>query len=220
MESKKAIQWLAWFIILGSSIFLGLFLYPLPPRLETKPHEALGQVLAEQAGKLLGSGGRLIVITLDTDTFTMPAAEAQWRSFQKTLRRAGTAIAVTRVLKVDPLRAVAVPAGDFFEILRKASEADVVVSFLGPPALSPDQIAKLNGKQPRVLAVCTGALPPEVDLKALFAAKVLRVAILSRKDPPPGPPADGSSSAWFERLYQMVTSENLGELSARPEAPR
>ena len=190
MESNKAKQWLAWFVILGSSLFLAFLLYPIPPRLEMKPHEALGQILAEQAGKLLGTGGKLIVIKRDTDTFTMPAAEAQWDSFEKTLRRAGTPIAVTRLLKVDPLRAVSVPPGDFFEVLRKATEADVVVSFLGPPTLSSDQITKLQGRQPRVLAVCTALLPPEVDLAALFAAKLIRVAVINRKDPPPAPPTD------------------------------
>src|SRR5205823_6481476 len=50
----------------GSLLFLYFSSHESAPKLEMRPHEALGQVLAEEAAKLVGSGGRITLITRDT----------------------------------------------------------------------------------------------------------------------------------------------------------
>jgi len=193
----------AWAVILFS-------IYPLPPRFDSGPHRELGQVLAREALKLQQPGGRIILITRDTAMFKAPAFEAQAEGFRRTLKNARVEIAATRLLKVDPLRVLSVPSGDFLELLRKASEKDVIVSLLGPPVLDAGQIAKLDGNRPRVLAVCSGAMPRQVDLKRLFDEKLIHAAVISREEPAAASAA-GATGA-FDRHFKLITPTNLTEL--------
>lgn len=193
----------AWAVILFS-------IYPFPPRFDREPHRELGQVLAQEALKLQQPGGRIILITRDTAMFKAPAFEAQAEGFRRTLKKARVEIAATRLLKVDPLRVLSVPSGDFLELLRKASEKDVIVSLLGPPVLDASQIAKLEGNRPQVLAVCSGAMPRQVDLKRLFDEKLIHAAVISREEPAAASAA-GATGA-FERHFKLITPANLTEL--------
>jgi hypothetical protein len=193
----------AWAVVL-------LTLYPLPPPFDRKPHTALGRVLAQEALKLQQPGGRIILISRDTTMFKSPAFEAQTEGFRQALRKARVEIAVTRLFKVDPLRVLGVPPGDFLELLRKADEKDVIVSLLGPPVLDAGQLAKLDVNRPQVLAVCSGAMPRQVDLKRLFDEKLIHAAVISREDPVTSS-TSGATSA-FDRLFKLITPANLAEL--------
>src|SRR5947209_4542728 len=115
-------------VILGSGLVLYFSSRETPPKLDARPHQALGQVLAEEAAGLLGSGGRLTLITLDTSNFKNPAIEVQVKSFSQALKKSQLTLAATNAIKLDPLRLMRVPPGDFLEIMRKQSEADVIVS--------------------------------------------------------------------------------------------
>ena len=219
MGNNKVTVVVASLTILGALSFLYFSQHGLPPRVDPRPHQALGQTVAEEALKLLRPGGRIILITRDTVTFRNPAVDAQMKSFHRTLHKAGTSVAVTNLVKLDPLRLVSVPPGDFFQILKKASEADVVVSFLGPPALSPEQLAKLEEKKPKVIAVCTGSVPSQVDLKRIFEDKLLQAAVISRKIVTAGAPATDNPQGWFDHLYALVTPATVSDLSLATARP-
>jgi hypothetical protein len=213
MGNRKSVNWLAGAVMVAAAAGLYLFLFPTPPAIDARPHVGVGQTLAGEALKLLEGNARLIVITRDLESFKVPATEAQSRGFLGAIKRAGKAPAVIRSIKVDPLRVVEVPPGEFFDLLRQSKEDDVIVSFLGPPALSDDQVAKLGAKRPRILALCSGALPARVDLKKVFAQQLLLVAIVSRPDAPAqaGP---GDARSAFEQMYKVITPGNLAELTA------
>jgi hypothetical protein len=115
-------------------------------------------------------------------------------------------------MKVDPLRIVGVPSGEFVEILRKSSESDVVASFLGPPILAEVQRARLGPKRFHVVALCSGAMPRQVSLKRIFDDQLLDVAIISRPViSSPAAPND-TPQGWFDYLYQVITPANLADL--------
>ena len=195
----------AWSVILFATCGFG-------PHFDAKPHEALGQVAAEEALKLLGSGGKLTVITRDTSIFKMPALDAQLRSFRSTIKKAGQNVAATKLIEVDPLRLVAMPSGDFTVLIGKQSEADVIVSFAGPPLLSAEQLAQLGASRPKVVAVCSGAMPVQINLKAVFEKQLLHAAIISRNNPAPGRPSSREARSTFEQFFSVVTPANLAEL--------
>ena len=205
---------LASLTIAGAALTLFFTFYPLPPRLDAVPHEALGQAVAQEASKLLGSGGRILLIARDTRTFPNPAADVQIRSFLQTLKQSGLRVGFTNLVKLDPLRVVGVPPGDFFQILKRGSDADVVVSFLGPATLSEEQVAKLGDKAPKVIAVCTGEMPRQVNLKRLFEQKLLHAAVISRRGLAAAPPASGRGREWFDYLFAMVRPGDFSELPA------
>ncbi|MBC8001845.1 MAG: hypothetical protein H7X97_04575 [Opitutaceae bacterium] len=199
--------------IVAAGAFLSFRYFGPAPKVERRSHAALGQALAEQTAKLLGQGGRVTLIAPDTSAFRYPGAEVQLKAFHQALRRAGHGVAATNWIRLDPLRVVRVPPGDFAEILRKQTDADVVVSFMGPPVMSSEQKARVGQKRPKVIAICSGDMPRQINLPSLFAENFLHAAVVSR--PRPGaPPKSDDSSAWFDHLFQWITPQNQAELSA------
>jgi hypothetical protein len=194
-----------------AAAWLYLSFHPRPPGIDCRPHEALGEVLAGEAMGLMEPGARLIVIARATEPFHVPAAAAQLEGFLKAVRKSGQNVSAIRSLNQDPLRVAGVPPGEFFDLLRQARDNDVIVSFLGPPVLGDDQLAKLGGKRPRILAVCSGAMPAQVDLRRTFQQRLLLVAVVSRPDAP-AQAAAGSAQSAFDRMFKVITAANASEL--------
>ena len=214
MRDTKTTRVVASLIIVGALAFLDLHFFPFTPLPNAHVHEAIGQILGEEAGRLLGPGGRVLVISRETTEFESPATEMQLKGFHRTLQGTGHTVALTRLIRVDPLRPVAVPPGDFFELLRKTSTNDVVVSFMGPPALNDEQLARLGGFQARVAALCTGPTPNQVDLRRLFTNDVLQAAVLSRREAAVTGLRPDTPRGWFDLFYRLVTRTNLADLPA------
>ena len=212
MKNDKAKNVVAGLVIIVAWAFLTVPLIAFPPGINRRSHQALGQVLAEEAVKLLGSGGKVTVITRDTITYKNPAMDAQLRGFHETLKKARVTVAATVALRLNPISLVSAPAGDVFNAMKKQTEADVLVSFMGPAVLDEAQIAKLGDKRPKVVALCTGTMPQRINLKQLFDQKLLHAAVLSRDHPTPGSPLSDTPQAWFDHLYQLATPSNLAEL--------
>jgi hypothetical protein len=197
-------------IAVAGGILCFRYLSP-PPAVEPQPHMAVGEALAAQAAKALGSGGRITLIAPDVTAFKHPGAEVQLKAFHHALGQAKLSVAATNWIKLNPLYLRRVPPGDFADLLRKQSDGDVIVSLLGPPFLTAEQKARLGEKRPRVVAVCSGDLPLYFDLKSLFADNLLHAAIISRRAPGPAPQAD-SLSQWFDHFFQWITVQNLTDL--------
>jgi hypothetical protein len=212
MGNNKAIGLASFLITAAAWVVLYLSGYGLPPRIDPGPHRVLGQRVADETVKLLGSGGRVVLIRRDTTAFKYPAVDAQLKGFFQALHKAGVRIAVTNVIKLDPLRLVSLPDADFFQILKKASASDVIVSFVGPPNLTSDHAAKLGDHRPHVVAVCTGEMPRHLNLKRLFEDKLLHSAVISRRVFPANPPASNDAGKWFDYLHAVITPSNVSEL--------
>ena len=96
----------------------------------------------------------------------------------------------------------------FVRIVNKNLEADALVSFIGVPTLSSEDLAQLK-KTPKFVAEARSA----EKLKRLFEQKVLSAAIVSRfQFPTPIKGQPRSPQEWFDQRYQIVTTSNLGEL--------
>ena len=182
------------------------------PEFDATPHEATGQVIAQQALGLLKPGGQISIIARDTRAFKNPASDAQLASFHKAVRNAGASIRTTLMLQVDPLRPVQVPASDFFELIRNSTPGSVIVSFMGPPLLSDVQRAQLGEIKPSIIAFCSGTIPELVDLRALFDQGLLHAAILAKHNQPA--PSPGDLRKCFDNSFLAITSANLNDLPA------
>jgi hypothetical protein len=91
------------------------------------------------------------------------------------------------------------PAAKLQDLLQKHATADCLVSFVGVPALTPEQIAQLPSPRPKVVAAVVFN-PPS---KAMFAGKVLYLAAL---------PKSGADQADADGQYQIVTPETADSL--------
>jgi hypothetical protein len=212
MGNKKVVGAAAVVAILAALGSLYLSFIGLPPRVDARPHEALGEVMARETLRQLGSGGRILLIRRDTSLYPNPAADAQIRAFHRAVRKAAASVAATTIIKKDPLSLLSVPPGDFYKILEKTSESDVIASFMGPPMLTADQLAKLGDRRPKIVAVCSGDMPRQADLKRRFEQKLVETAILSRLDVPSGLPASDTPQAWFDHFFVVANQANLAEL--------
>jgi len=206
-------------VIVGAVVFLYFTMTPSAPIINPKPFEALGQTAAEEAHKWIGNGGRVALISRDTRLFPSPHMDYMRGAFLKYLRQLKISVLATNLLKEDPLRAARVPPADYQELLQKLTDKDVIVSFLGPPILSPEQKKKLPEKGPKVVALCTGSVPRQVNLKELFAENLLQTAIISRPNPETVLPKNGNLRTWFDHFYLIVTSANLNDLPGPADTP-
>ena len=210
-SSKKAVGITATFLVVAAIGSLVLTTIPWLPRLDRKPFLELGPRLGQEALQLQQPNSRIVVIRRETSQFRTPAYEAMMEGFNEVLRKAGVKIAADRVLKVDPLRVVAVSGGEYVELFRKLDDRDIIVSLMGPPLLDPGQRAAIGEKRPRVLALCSGGLPQQVNLKPLFDDKLLHAAVINRPD-------EGAAAQSFEQRFRIITAASLGDLPTPPSA--
>ena len=185
----------------------------LSPGIDSQRHEAAGWGLAQQTVPLLKPGGQVTIITRDTSEFQNPASDIVLASFKKELRKTRVPISSMHILQVDPLRLVEVPAGDFQEWIRKTPKGDVIVSFMGPPLLTPAQRTQLGEIKPSIVAFCPGRLPPWIDFRALFAQGLLQAAVVSRQNPPASSAASRGLPGRFEQSFIALTATNVTNVS-------
>lgn len=197
-------------VLLASAVWLYFTFNPIPPAPDLHVHRALGTTVAQQASKA-ANGGRVIVFAPDITIFKSPAARAEIQAFYETAKAANLNIASTNLIKLDPLRPLRVPSGDFLAALRKYSEKDVIVSFMGPPLLTADQRQKLPQKWPKVVAACTGGASQQLPIRQMFESGLIHCAVISHPSAPGSAPAGGDV---FARFYRVITAETLADLPA------
>ena len=207
-ERKRA----ATILFAALTIIVALFVFaPRPAPIDRNLHAQIGEALAKEAASLLKPGGKVTVITRDTSAFSQPALDILLKNFTREIGKRATI--TTLPIAIDPLRPASVPAGDFFELLRRSKAEDVVVSLLGPPILSDQQRFVLGGVRPRVIALCNGAMSANLDLRRLFDAGLLHAAVVSRQFPPAVTDSQRRAPTDFASLYQTWSSNDLAKMT-------
>jgi hypothetical protein len=198
MKAQRVKVFVALLVIAGSAGYFYWKLNPMPDTPDLRIHSALGQRVASEAARLAG-GGKVILIAPDTTTFPNACADAQLKAFRTGLKSANVAVTATNLIKLDPLRPVRVEPGTFLAALRKTTEKDLVVSFMGPPIIPADQRRQAPPQPARVLAVCSGDLARQIPLSPIFASGLLEAAVIA---PLNGPGGDS---------IQVVTKANVAD---------
>ena len=213
MQKQRVKVFASLALMAGCLVFLGTRFVHLRPRLDQREHIGIGNVLAERAAKEREHVGRIVLIVPDTALFDYPGAEVQLEAFHSTLRRAKLQVSATYPIRLDPLRPPRAPAADLVDILRKYnSESDVVVSLLGPGVPSAEQKQRLPARHARVVALCSGEMPRQINLASLFDENLLHVAIVNRVNPDFIRPTSNDPMVWFDHFYQVVTTRPAVEL--------
>ncbi len=221
MSKEKIKLWVGYSLLAVASLILFLSTRTNPP-VDRATHEAIGTLMGRHAIELLGGGaGRLVVITRDIRNVRNPAAEIQLHAFQKAI--AGKArIALTNVAKLDPLRVPIAAPGDVYQLMKRSGETDLIVSFAGPPNFPDTPQFRLPGKAPKVLALCTGAVARQANLKALFKRGLLTRAVVDKEGATRATKAPSDPQAIFDQYYQIINATSLetqASLAADPTTP-
>jgi hypothetical protein len=213
MNANTAKTLLSLLVIAGCA-GLALYLVRGPgPGFDPAPHRAIGKALADEA-LALGGDGRIVLIARDVSAIPNPASTEEIKAVAEALRQKGRPITQTNLTRVDPLRVLRYPPADYAELLRRLNDNDTIISLLGPPDFNDAQLLRIGEKRPKILALCTGTMPQQLNLKRLFDDQLLHAAIVSRSELTNGYPVAAAADTSFESLYAVIGTNNLSALKA------
>lgn len=177
---------------------------------------SVGQVLAEETARVAGRAAKIVVVTVNVPT--APELKVQLDAFQKSLKALG-GITIQDKVVLDPgdnpkYRAGAGLSGKhLLKVIRKHADADAIVSFVGAPELSDQELAQVRS-MPKFIAETHS---PEKLIK-LLDKKLLASAVVPRFEfPAPGPRKPHTPREWFDRYFQVITPDT--HLASTEESP-
>lgn len=176
------------------------------PRIDLNPYQALGTVAAEEAARLCGGRGRLVLVLPDTSQGADPVLEAQVKAFRQSLKHQGNVeIGAVETVKMDPLVSMqtggALPPDQFLAVRRKHTAAAALVLFIPFPPVGGPEFDSPPPGTPRLMVV-SAALPA---YESLLQRHILDLAIVPRPlsdDSAAGSPT--SPRAAFDREYVIL----------------
>ena len=196
-------------VIAGSVIWIYFFQFR-KPGVNVTLHQEIGRVLAHETAALLANKGKVVIIALDGPKY--PEMKAQLHAFKEALRSTGVTIKETYLLETDEKPKYAVGSGlsarRYVRIVNKNRSTDAIVSFVGVPDLSDDDIKELK-KTPKFIAETRSA----DKLHKLFRKDMVHVAVVARFTfPAPVKGKPRTPRAWFDKYFEVVSTENAKRL--------
>jgi hypothetical protein len=183
------------------------------PTHDVRLHQRIGEIMAEQTAKVVGTKGRLVIITIPTTT--EPELQTQLQAFRHRLKTLGEYELKDHELDTKDQPKYGLGAGlsgrRFVRTVKNNPKADGIVSFVGAPKLSDEEAAELQ-HAPKFIAETKS---PD-HLGKLFEKNLIQVAVASRfVFPAPGPRTPKTPQEWFDKRYQVVLADSLRELPPR-----
>src|SRR5258708_17219175 len=171
-------------------------------------HQAIGQVLEEEPCRALGHNGSVVIVSMETRQ--APELKIQMEAYEKQLNLLGGIKVKDRLMldtgdnpKYRPGSGLS--AKRFLKIVRKNAGADAIVSFVGAPELSDEELSQMKSV-PKFIAE---AHSPE-KFTNLLEKKILMAAIVPRYEfPAPGPKKPATGRQWFDHYFQILRPESL-----------
>jgi len=193
--------------------FSGLWIYYREfraPRHNVALHRRIGEIMAEQTAKVMGPKGQLVVITIPASGEA--ELKTQLEAFRQKLKKCGEYEIKEHELDPKDQAKYALGSGlsgrRFVRTVKNNPKADGIVSFVGAPRLTDDEVAELT-KVPKFVAEARA-----VDhLPKLFDKKIIQVAVVSRfVFPAPGPKDPRTSQEWFDKRYQVIAADSVNTI--------
>ena len=176
----------------------------------TRLAEGLGMAAAEEAVRLAGNQGKVMLILPKRGTFVDPLVEIQRAAFTKALAgHAGVSLLATESVETErpgTMGAGGLDPAEFQAILTRAAGAKVVVSLAGFPEFPMDAPPVAAGR--KIVVVASGS----PQLKALLLAEVVQVVIAPRVKPATTTEKPQTAREWFKQSYEIITPANVGAL--------
>ena len=171
-------------------------------------HQAVGQVLAEETYRALGHSGNVVIVSMETRQ--APELKTQMEAYEKQLSLLGGITVKDRLIlnpgdnpKYRPGSGLS--AKHFLKIVRKHAGVGAIVSFVGAPQLSDEELEQMKSA-PKFIAE---AHSPEKFVN-LLDKKILQAAVVPRYEfPAPGPKKPATGRQWFDHYFQIIRPESL-----------
>lgn len=201
-HSQKLLAVLSVAVILASAIWIYYDQFATKVY-NQKLHAAVGEAMAEQVVRMLPHNAAILVVTMKAKQ--APEITVQVKAFEQHLKLISP-ITIKDEIVLDPgdnpkfRPGAGLSAKRLLKIARKNHGVDAIISFVGAPPLTDEEIAGLKAF-PKFFAETHS---PE-KLKNLFDKKILQMAIVPRYEfPAPGPRVPETSQQWFDRYFQVI----------------
>ena len=184
------------------------------PKHNVRLHQRIGEVMAEQTARVLGPKGKVLLLIIPTGS--APELETQLQAFHRTLAKLGNYDLKEHEFDTRDQAKYGVGSGlsgrRFLRAIKNNSTADALVSFVGAPQLSDEELAQLTRK-PKFIAETRSA----EDLPKLFEKQIIQVAVVSRfVFPAPGPQKPRTPQELFDKRYQVIAADSVATIP-KPE---
>ena len=176
-------------------------------------HRRIGEIMAEQAANLVGSKGRLVILTIPTGS--EPELQTQLEAFRRKLKTLGSYEIKEHEFDTKDQAKYGLGSGlsgrRYVRAIKNNPKAELIISFIGAPKLSEEDLAELKNPPKFIAETKT----PD-HLPKLFEKNLIQVAIASRFIfPAPGPQKPKTPQDWFDKRYQIVVAESIRDLPDR-----
>ncbi len=181
------------------------------PRFNVVLHRAIGRNLAQETARLLHEAGKVVIVSIELRD--LPELKVQMDEFERALKQfPKVVLEKSYKLETDDKPKYSFGSGlsgrRYVRIVNKNPGADAIVSFIGAPSLTAEDVTQLKAS-PKVIVEARSA----DKLKKLFEQNLIQAAIVARfQFPTPIKGTPRNAQEWFDQRYQIVTTNNLAEL--------
>ncbi len=207
-KKRRIIGITATVLIFGSICSLIFTQCERPPHRDLRPFLLLGDVLATETAKLVGDKSSIVLVVMDAGDDTSSIDGPNARAFMKSIAEHGDikVLAVEKLsmnegLKIGPGRGF--PSSLLFSIIGKYPKAAAIVSLVGPPLLSDEEMETIGKDSPKIVVASNDSF----NLKKLFDNHVIQLAVARRKASKAGS-ADPSAGG-FDQSYEILRPETV-----------
>ena len=166
--------------------------------------QGLADAAADELGKIAGSHPTLLLIHGPSNDMTPPEVSGFPDQLSRTLQQRGMRVIGNELADTATPDTVLLSWDDFAGALGKHPDADVVVSLIGPPNVTPQASGNWAAIKPKLVVVRHDFYPrpPSEALNSEY----LGFAIIARDDVkvdgkhPPKTPGE-----WFNTVYRVIT---------------
>ncbi|HUJ08614.1 MAG TPA: hypothetical protein VL171_01180 [Verrucomicrobiae bacterium] len=174
--------------------------------------QAYTQVTADEISRLLGGHGDVVVLMwgAPSDDATFPDGPPAVQALCQALQGHGLHVTKDRVTPVREGREVAWTAENYRSVLESHSQATALISFVGSPQLTDDNIRALPSPRPKLIVVRLAKLE---TARPLLQQGVVDAAVLPQTDAPSIGHPPKTAREWFDKYYIFATPTTVAQLS-------
>jgi hypothetical protein len=175
--------------------------------------QAYAQTTAQEVARLLGGRGEVVVLTWGppSDDAGRPGGAPDVQAVCQELQRAGLKVKARH--PVPPVKAgydIVWTDEDYRAVLEQYPQVAAIVSFVGTPQLSAQNIRGLPSARPKLIVVRSAQPKPT---RLLLEQGVVDAAVLPQVAAPASNVPPKTTREWFDKYYLFVTPATVAKLN-------
>lgn len=183
------------------------------PRIDVTRYAAAAEGLGKKLGEELPGASKVVLVVMDPKIESQ-VFNAQTKGFDKGLAPFEEKVKIVDryYIKLEDMSrgtGSGMPSKVYMELLQKYPDVDVIVSLVGIPLLSDDEIDQLPPNIPRLYALILYG----IGVKRAFDEGVLSAAVIPKYDKIEEGPDPKDSEGLFNKYYRFVTEQNYEDLT-------